>query len=319
MVKDVDIRLDDLKKKLNIDLLGLVEAKSLDQVGSRILSNKNEGLTTDFELQDLSLRIDPWTRLERVKSIFVLGMSYYWPCDFDGAYKISSYARGRDYHLVLREKIQELKEILKETFEFSSYIQVDSGGFYEKELARLGGFGHYGKNSLIINKDLGSYFFLGLLFTSIPASKFIYKAEIDLSSCGSCNLCKEACPTGAILGDYRVDFSKCLSYLSQKKNASPYLNNLTYAYGCDVCQEVCPKNRGILSDVHLDFKPKILSFDDLDLASLSNKAFKKKYKDFAFAWSGKKVIERNIKILASRGWFYVCRCFRSPDKNLWGL
>lgn len=301
MVKDVNIRLDYLKKKLNIDLLGLVEAKSLDQVGPRILANKNEGLTTDFELDDLSLRIDPRTRLADVQSIFVLGMSYYWPCDLDGAYKISSYARGRDYHLVLREKIQMLQEILAETFEFSSYIQVDSGGFYEKELARLSGFGHYGKNSLIINKDLGSYFFLGLLFTSIPKSEFTYEAEIDRSTCGSCKLCKDACPTGAILGDYRVDFSMCLSYLSQKKDDSSYLKNLVYAYGCDVCQEVCPKNRGILKNIHADFRPEIFCFDDLDLASLSNKAFKKKFKDFAFAWSGKKVIERNIKILASRG------------------
>lgn len=301
MVKLMNEKLNDLKKKLNIDLLGLVEAKTLDQVGTRILANKAKGLTTDFETRNLSLRIDPRTRLENVQSIFVLGMSYYWDEEPRGNYKISSYARGRDYHLVLREKIRDLEELLRETYDFSSYAQVDSGGFYEKELARLAGFGHYGKNSLIINKDLGSYFFLGLLFTSIPASCFAYKCEIDRATCGSCNLCKDACPTKAILGDYRVDFSKCLSYLSQKKDPSPYLKDLAYAYGCDLCQEVCPKNKGILTNLHRDFKPEIFNFDDLDLASLSNKAFKKKYKDFAFAWSGKKVIERNIEILASRG------------------
>lgn len=301
MVKLMKEKLNNLKKKLNIDLLGLVEAKTLDQVGTRILANKNMGLTTDFELDNLSLRVDPRTRLENVQSIFVLGMSYYWDDESRGNYKISSYARGRDYHLVLREKIRDLEELLRETYDFSSYAQVDSGGFYEKELARLAGFGHYGKNSLIINKDLGSYFFLGLLFTSLPASDFAYKCEIDRATCGSCNLCKDACPTKAILGDYRVDFSKCLSYLSQRKETSPHLKNLAYAYGCDICQEVCPKNKGVLANLHRDFKPEILNFDDLDLASLSNKAFKKKYKDFAFAWSGKKVIERNIEILASRG------------------
>ncbi|MDO5028838.1 MAG: tRNA epoxyqueuosine(34) reductase QueG [Bacillota bacterium] len=292
--------LKDLKEKLNIDLLGIVEGKRLDLVGQRIVADQEAGFTTDFELEDLDLRIDPKTRLENVASIFVLAMSYFWGDSATGDYKISAYARGRDYHKVLSERISKLVDLLKEDFDFSYYSQVDAGGFYEKDLGRLAGFGSYGKNSLLINKDLGSYFFLGLLFTDIDIDNFSYDKEIDTRSCGSCKLCQEVCPTGAICGDYRVNFSKCLSYVSQSKKDSPYLKDLTYAYGCDLCQRVCPRNKNILSKLHQEFRPSMENFDQVDFENLSNKGFKRKFSDYAFAWTGKKVIERNIKILKSR-------------------
>lgn len=288
--------LEDLRKKVGVDLLGLVKAEDLSLVRERILESKAKGYTTSFEIENINKRTKPEDLLENCKSIFVIGLSYYWEGQSKGDYLISSYARGLDYHQVLK-KLKDLEEILSRDYSFSALCHVDTGGFYEKELGIRAGFGYLGKNSLLINKDLGSYFFLGCLFTSIDFSSY---SSPSVGTCGSCNRCLKACPAQAIKGDYSVDFSRCHSYITQKKEYHKELENINYAYGCDICQEVCPKNSNIKKNLHQEFRPRIFSFDNEDIFSLSNKAFKRKYKDFAFSWVNKKVIERNIEILKKR-------------------
>lgn len=297
MVKVLDKFIENLRKKVDIDLLGLVGADSLDTIRDRILENQSLGFYTDFEVSDIEKRTNPNLHLQNCKSIFVAGISYFWDCKPDGKFKISNYASGKDYHKVLGERLLLLKEELKKNYSFSSTIHVDTGGFYEKEIGRKAGFGFYGKNSLLINEKLGSYFFLGLLFTDISFNSF--STEVA-GSCGDCNLCVKACPAGAIIGDYRVDFSKCHSYLTQKKIEDLEIKNLKYAYGCDICQLVCPKNKGILKNLHEEFCPTRLFFDDIDFSNYSNKAFKREFSDYAFSWVGKKIIERNIDLLSKK-------------------
>lgn len=287
-----------LKSKTGVDLLGVVKAIPMLEIHGYLLNNKKLGLSTEFEPDEIDTRIDPSFHLENPKSIFVIGMSYYWQGKEEGRYKISNHSQGRDYHKVLKEKLELLKKELSKEFVFRSYIQVDSGDLYEKELGRRAGFGYLGKNSLLIDPNFGSYIFLGILVTDIEFSNYSKESK---GSCGDCNICKVACPSGAILGDYRVNSKVCHSYLTQWKEETPETKNIKYAYGCDICQKVCPKNLNVKKDVHFDFKPRISNFDNEDIEKLSNREFKEKYKDHSFSWIGKKRIIRNIEIIESRG------------------
>ena len=156
--------------------------------------------------------------------------------------KISRYALSRDYHLMVKEKLSAaLDGIRKEFPGAEGKIFCDTSPVMEKELARLAGLGFRGKNTLIISREMGSYFFLGgiaLDFKSEPDAPIV-------DSCGGCDSCVKACPTGA-LKDGALDASLCLSYWTtqSKEKIPPSLASKTggYAYGCDLCQEACPAN-----------------------------------------------------------------------------
>lgn len=290
--------LETLKKALDIDLLGVVEAKKLEDIKEKIRSNKNEGYYTEFECDNIDSRIDPNLHLENAKSIFVIGMSYIWDEKETDKFIISNHSRGEDYHKVLTEKLEKLKLELNKKYDFNSYIQVDSGSLYEKEFGRLAGFGFLGKNSLLINKEFGSYIFLGLLVTDIELN--YYSTPIE-DSCGECRVCVSKCPSSSILGDYRIDSSICHSYLTQKKTENEETKKIIYSYGCDICQVICPKNISIVKNKHEEFKPKLYNFNYEEIKDLSNNAFKKKYKDFSFSWVGRKRILRNLNYINERG------------------
>ena len=287
-----------LKSKIGVDLLGVVEAIPMEKVYEDLILNKEKNFSTKFESDDTNSRIDPSMHLENARSIFVIGMSYYWDEEEEGKFKISNHAQGRDYHKVLREKLEALKLELSEIYEFQSYIQVDSGDLFEKELGRRAGFGYIGKNTLLINNELGSYIFLGILVTDIEMNEYSIKSS---GSCGECNICKNTCPSGSIIGDYTLNGSVCHSYLTQWKVEIPESKKINYAYGCDICQKICPKNRDIKKNLHLDFQPRIKNFDNIDIKNMSNKEFKRKYYEHSFSWVGKKVIARNIKLIEERG------------------
>lgn len=297
-MKYLENYLENLKKNLNIDLLGVVESKKLDEIKEKIVSNRNLGYYTEFESEDIDSRIDPSIHLENSKSIFVIGMSYIWDENDFGKFLISNHSRGIDYHRVLRKKLEELKLELSKDYSFNSYIQVDSGDLYEKELGRLAGFGYLGKNSLLINKDYGSYIFLGILVTDIDLKKYSTPVE---GSCGSCDKCVKSCPSKCILNNYKIDSSICHSYLTQSKFDSLETKNIRYSYGCDICQRVCPKNSSIIINKNEEFRPKIHYFDYNNIKQMSNKGFKKKYKDFSFSWVGRKIILRNMDYIKERG------------------
>lgn len=156
--------------------------------------------------------------------------------------KLSRYVLCRDYHLTVKERLNSiLAEIKREMPEAEGKVFCDTSPVLEKELARLAGLGFRGKNTLLISKALGSYFFIGgiaLNFDAAPDSP-------TAGSCGSCGACRSACPTGA-LADGALDPSLCLSYWTTqaKQKIPPDLaaRNPGWAYGCDVCQEVCPYN-----------------------------------------------------------------------------
>lgn len=182
---------------------------------------------------------------------------------------ISRYALGRDYHKLMRNRLKKLgKKIELEIGEYGFRPFVDSAPVLERQLAEKAGLGWRGKHSLLINKEAGSWFFLGELFVDLPLP---IDAENTFEGCGKCVACITLCPTGAIVEPYVVDARKCISYLTielQGPIPEQYRTLLgNRVYGCDDCQLVCPWNRyGQLTDEN-DFHPRI-QLKDKDLLEL---------------------------------------------------
>jgi epoxyqueuosine reductase len=188
----------------------------------------------------------------------------YWPTEAalaqgvlgDGALGyVSRYALGRDYHKVIRRALAQLAEGLAERIgPFGYRVCVDSAPVLEKALARNGGLGWIGKHTNLIARDAGSWFFLGEILTDLP----LPVDETASAHCGSCQACIPACPTNAIVGPYRLDARRCISYLTIEHHSSipvelrAALGNRIY--GCDDCQLVCPWNKFARNAAHPDFK-----------------------------------------------------------------
>ena len=189
------------------------------------------------------LRMDPRKLVPGARSVISL-MYNYFPEEQslqESAPKIARYALGRDYHKVLRKKMKQLMRSAHEQWgEVGGRAFVDSGPVHERAWARRSGLGWVGKNSLLLNKQHGSYFFLCELILDVELA-----ADDPVTDhCGSCTRCIDACPTDAIVADQVIDSQKCISYLTiELKEAIPeefsaQLNG--WAFGCDICQEVCP-------------------------------------------------------------------------------
>ncbi|WP_151636811.1 tRNA epoxyqueuosine(34) reductase QueG [Noviherbaspirillum aerium] len=185
---------------------------------------------------------------------------------------ISVYARGRDYHKVLRARLQQLAERIRgEVGDFGYRVFTDSAPVMEVALAEKSGIGWRGKHTLLLNREAGSMFFLGELFTDLPL-------PVDAPAsghCGQCHACIDSCPTQAILGPYRLDARRCISYLTIELKGSipvdlrPLIGNRVY--GCDECQLVCPWNKFAQRSTLADFDVR----NGLDASSLTD----------LFAWS----------------------------------
>jgi epoxyqueuosine reductase len=193
------------------------------------------------------LRINPELLVENAKSVIVFLYNYYpsQMMDPDSGYLISSYAYGRDYHDVIREKLNTFIEKLKvQVPGISIRGFVDSAPVLERAWATRAGLGWIGKNSMLISKRNGSYFFISELITDIDLE---YDQPMGGNYCGDCSRCMDACPTGAITDLRVVDANKCISYLTiENKGDIPEIFRGKYEkwiFGCDICQQVCPWNR----------------------------------------------------------------------------
>lgn len=189
---------------------------------------------------------------------------HYWPAqaapaetilaDGERAY-VSRYALGRDYHKILRNRLQDFADRIEARIgPFGYRVFVDSGPVLEKALARNAGLGWIGKHTNLIARDAGSWFFLGELYTDLP----LPADEPTGAHCGSCEACLPACPTGAIVAPYQLDARRCISYLTIELEGSipeafrPLIGNRIY--GCDDCQLVCPWNKFAQAASHPDLK-----------------------------------------------------------------
>jgi epoxyqueuosine reductase len=198
-------------------------------------------LETNFEK-----RMNPELVLEGTTSVIALLLNYYPPeiIPPEDNFIISKYAYGTDYHLVMRSKINDLVRIMKNSrIGIQAKGFVDSGLVLEKTWAQQCGVGWQGKNTLIINKSEGSFFFIGIILTDAEIEPDLPETD----HCGSCSNCVSACPTGALNKPYQLDIQRCISYqtIENKEEIPDDLKSKfnDRIYGCDICQDVCPYNR----------------------------------------------------------------------------
>ncbi len=225
------------------------------------------------------------------KTAIVCTFSYY-----NGEKKgnISRYAQGKDYHKVVIEKLEKITRIL-EAGGYKAEAFTDIGVMNERLLAVLCGIAFIGRNRMAINESCGSYFFIGYVLTDC----IIAPDKPNMNSCMGCGMCIKHCPLGALDNGFCEE--RCLSYITQKKGElreeeKEAMRASNTIWGCDICQEVCPHNKGIPITEIEEFKTNLIT--NLSLPEgISNKEFAGLYKDRAFSWRGKSVLERNIKII----------------------
>jgi epoxyqueuosine reductase len=219
-------------------------------------------------------RSNPESAMPGIRSVIVCALNYNTeqPKSTDVAHQrdsaeprgwISRYAWGGDYHEVLRRKLDGLVAALREKFEepFNARVYADTGPLQERIFAKYAGLGWLGKNTLLLNQALGSWFFLGAILTTLDLAPTLGPAELpprDL--CGSCRRCIEACPTAALVEPYVLDARRCISYLTIELRGS-IPEDLRepmgrHVFGCDICQDVCPWNRRALVTGEENFRPR---------------------------------------------------------------
>ncbi len=266
----------DQAKSLGFDLCGVVRAEKFPE-----LAQTPEWLARGYagEMKYLAdpRRVDPRMAMPGIQSVIVCLLNYdtALPNSTDPALLsangeprgwISRYAWGTDYHEVLRDRLEGVLELLRERFSepFEARACVDTGPVQERVLAKYAGLGWLGKNTLLLNQLLGSFFFLGVVLTSLDLKPTLGEKELpppDL--CGSCRRCLDACPTQAFVEPYVMDARKCISYLTIELRGSipevfrePMGNHV---FGCDICQDVCPWNRRAPVVEIQEFQPRIFS------------------------------------------------------------
>jgi epoxyqueuosine reductase len=226
---------------------GVSKATFLEEEAPRLerwLQQGNQGEMHYLE-NHFDKRLDPRLLVPGAQSVISLSFNYFPPTEkwSNGAFKIARYAYGEDYHLVLKEKLTQLVKELEPTYgTFEGRIFVDSAPVMERQWAQKSGLGWQGKNTLLLSKQVGSYFFLA----EIIGNWAIEPDGPTTDHCGTCTRCIDACPTQA-LSPYHLDASKCISYLTiELKDRIPDEfdgKSEGWVFGCDICQEVCPWNR----------------------------------------------------------------------------
>jgi epoxyqueuosine reductase len=288
--------------QIGIDMIGFTRADPFYSLESILKERIEKNNSPEFEEKNIKLRIDPKETMKDAKSIIVIGLSYYTDTKKQKSPKIkgslSRSSWGTDYHKVLTNHMKRLVDKLEETMEFQSMIFTDTGPLVDRELAYRAGLGYYGKNCSLINPKYGSFFFIGYILTDLDIKE---NAEQLQSECGDCELCLKACPTSALVAPGKLDTNRCISYLTQtKKQIKEELAQKMgiKIYGCDTCQLVCPKNKGIEKSAHLEFHPDKTGgvVDIEELLEISKRDFNIKYKDMSGSWRGKNILIRNSLI-----------------------
>lgn len=293
-------------KELGFIFCGVSKAEFLEQEAPRLeewLKRGYQGKMSYLE-NYFDKRLDPTLLVPGAKSVVSLVYNYYPKKDLaeDDNLKIAKYAYGEDYHFVVKDKLKILLTHLNETIgEVNGRAFVDSAPVMEGAWAQKSGLGWVGKNSLLLNRSAGSFFFL---------AELIIDLELEYDSptkdyCGTCTACMDACPTDAIAEPYVVDGSKCISYFTiELKDEIP--NDVSgkfenWIFGCDICQDVCPWNR--FSSPHnesrFDPSPTLENMKSDDWKEITEEVFKSVFKNSAVKRTGLKGLQRNIRFIDS--------------------
>ncbi|REK04877.1 MAG: tRNA epoxyqueuosine(34) reductase QueG [Bacteroidetes bacterium] len=290
--------------RLGFDYCGISKAGFLEEEAPRLeqwLLKNMHGRMSYME-NYFDKRLDPTLLVPGAKSVISLMYNYY-PVQKQkepDAPKISKYAFGKDYHLVIKEKLKVFMDSLRQKFgQIEGRAFVDSAPVLEKAWARKSGIGWIGKNSNLINTKSGSFFFLAELIVDI---ELLADGPIE-DYCGTCTRCIDACPTDAIIKPYVVDGSKCISYFTiELKDEIPkgYEEQFeNWVFGCDICQDVCPWNRFSKAHNENQFiaRDELLEMNADEWHEMNEVLFKDLFKHSAVKRSGYKGLKRNLKYI----------------------
>ena len=301
------IRVKKIAAELGFDFCGIAKAVKLDEDAKRLESWLNKGMHGSMLYMEryFDMRIDPCKLVPGAKSVITLLLNYF-PHEkqHDDASKISKYAYGKDYHEVIRKKLNKYIENIKsEVGDFHGRGFVDSAPVLERTWAQRSGLGWVGKNGNLINKENGSFFFIATLITDLDLEPDEPYAK---DYCGSCTRCIDACPTDAILPGKIVDGSKCISYFTIELKDMLIPTEMkgkfeNWAFGCDICQDVCPWNRFSKPTNEIEFTPLpgILNISTKEWEAMTEEKFKSIFRHSALNRSKLKGIQRNLKFLQS--------------------
>ncbi|CAM3493666.1 Epoxyqueuosine reductase [Flavobacterium longum] len=290
-------------KRLGFLSCGISKAGFLEEEAPRLEAWLQNGMHGEMSYMEnhFDKRLDPTKLVDSAKSVISLLLNYY-PAEIQKSdtYKISKYAYGQDYHFVIKDKLKELLfSIQNEIGDVYGRAFVDSAPVLDKAWAAKGGLGWIGKNANLLTQKTGSFYFIAELIVDLELD---YDHAVT-DHCGTCTACLDACPTEAIVAPYVVDGSKCISYftIELKGNLPEDMRGKfgDWAFGCDVCQDVCPWNR--FSKPHneplFDPHPELLQMTRKDWEEITEDTFRKVFKNSAVKRTKFDGLTRNIDFL----------------------
>ena len=292
-------------QRLGFGMVGVAKAEQMQPEARRLEQWLAAGYHGEMRWMEnhFEKRVDPTKLVPGAKSVVSL-LFHYEPTETQrdpDAPKIARYAYGEDYHYILKRKLKSLLAYLRDEIgDIDGRVFVDSAPVLERDWARRAGLGWVGKNTLLLNRQRGSYFFLAEIISDLE----LPPDEATRDYCGTCTRCIDACPTDAISpSGYLLDGSKCISYLTiELRDAIPeqFRGQMEgWAFGCDICQEVCPWNR--FSQPHtepaLDPHPDLLDMTERDWVELTEETFRKVFKKSAVKRTKYEGLMRNIRFL----------------------
>jgi epoxyqueuosine reductase len=249
-------------------------------------------------------RRHPASILPEVRSVIMVGINYRPPAEPEvgpGQGRVARYARGADYHDVLRDKLNRLLDWLRRGYPGCvGRGVVDTAPLLERDFARRAGLGWFGKNTMLLNKRQGSYFFIGALLVDLELAS---DPPHTAGHCGSCTACLDACPTEAFVAPGVLDSRRCISYLTIEHRgeiAGEWRSGLgDWVFGCDICQEVCPWNRKapVGLDGALQSRPEWEKLDLIELLGLSEEEFRRRFRGTALLRTKRRGLLRNAALV----------------------
>lgn len=292
--------------RLGFMSVGISKAEFLEEEAPRLerwLKEERHGKMTYME-NHFDKRLDPTKLVEGSKSVVSLLLNYYpEQKQREDSYKISKYAYGRDYHFVIKDKLKELMQYIRDEIgQVQGRAFTDSAPVLDKAWAERSGLGWRGKNSNLLSKQVGSFFFIAELIIDLELE---YDTPVT-DHCGSCTACIDACPTDAIVEPYVVDGSKCISYFTiELKDELPMEMKSHFEdwmFGCDICQDVCPWNR--FSKPHreplFNPHPELLDMSKTQWEEITQETFQEVFKKSAVKRTKYSGLTRNIQFISQK-------------------
>lgn len=310
IMSKLESQLKEKAHSLGFEMVGIARAEPADSfVRLRAWLDRGYGGAMDYMVRHALARQHPNSILPNVRSVVMVGMNYSRQSAESNRQpqaQVARYARGLDYHHVLRKKLKLLLAwIQQEVPGCRGRCVVDTAPLLERDFARRAGLGWFGKNTMLLNKHMGSYFFLGALLLDID----LKPDEVhEASHCGTCTACLDACPTQAFPAPGELDSRRCISYLTIELRGPidtelrPLMGD--WLFGCDVCQEVCPWNRKAPDSPQAAWQAQLdlETLDPADLLGLSEGEFRRRFQGTALLRTGRNGLLRNAAIvLGNRG------------------